>query len=272
MKSRLHKAVLCAAAALTAMTLNAAPPQFQRAQPSDSIQVMFVGNSYTMRNNLPELLRRIAGSLDVKIAPSRGLKGGQSFKGHWNTDTLRAMLADGGFNYVVLQEASYRPSYSTRYVIKNVYPYAHKLDSLAHAGSPDAKVIYYMTWGHRDGLVHHKTDYPLDDTYPMMQQRLKTSYLEMAHDNHGLCAPVGMAWERVRTERPEIDLYVADHHHPSLAGSYLAANVILTTILNRPYTSQFYGGLPAETAEYLQRVAQETVFANRQLIGLPVPE
>ena len=36
-----------------------------------------------------------------------------------------------------------------------------------------------------------------------MQERLITSYLEMAYDNDAWCAPVGMAWRRVRAERPD---------------------------------------------------------------------
>ncbi|WP_289857113.1 DUF4886 domain-containing protein [uncultured Muribaculum sp.] len=249
-------------------TTYAAKPQYIRATQSDSVQVLFVGNSYTQRNNLPRLFQSLAESIGVKMAPSRALKGGQTLKGHLQNNKLKTMLAGGGFNYVVLQEASYRPSYPTRYVVDNVYPYAHSLDSLAKTGSPGVKVIYYMTWGHKNGLVHHKTDYPLDDTYEMMQNRLKTSYLEMTHENNSWCAPVGIAWQRVRNERPDIDLYVADQHHPSVAGSYLAANVILTTIIQKSYESEFFHTLPEETARYLQKVAQETVLDNLELIGI----
>jgi hypothetical protein len=95
-----------------------------------------------------------------------------------------------------------------------------------------------------------------------------TSYLEMAYDNNAWCAPVGMAWQKVRTERPNLQLYMADRSHPSLAGSYLAANVIYTTIIQSGYQSQFNSTLDPELAEYLQQMAQRTVLDNLTLINI----
>ena len=79
------------------------------------------------------------------------------------------------------------------------------------------------------------------------------------------CAPVGIAWKRVRTENPSITLYNNDHSHPSRQGSYLAANVFCSVFFQKPYTSTYYVGLPEEEALYLQRIAQETVFSNPSL-------
>ena len=239
-----------------------------RAEKSDSTQVLFIGNSYTYYNNLPDLVKNLAASVDKKVAPSICLRGGQKLKGHLENEFLQKTLAEGGFDYVVIQEASYTPSYSTAYVVENVYPYAHQVDSLAKAGSPQVKTVYYMTWGHKNGVVNYPTDYPFNKTYQGMQNRLKTSYLEMTYDNGGICAPVGMAWERVVNERPDIELYAKDLYHPSKEGSYLAACTILCTILNEPIHSDYYAGLPEATALYLQNVAGETVTANRSLLGL----
>ncbi|ROT20764.1 hypothetical protein EEL52_06485 [Muribaculaceae bacterium Isolate-113 (HZI)] len=43
---------------------------------------------------------------------------------------------------MVIQDASYIPSYSTREVLENVYPYAQRIDSLAKAGLPEATALY----------------------------------------------------------------------------------------------------------------------------------
>lgn len=266
------KIITAAVLALAACgAANAATIQHVRAEKSDSTQILFVGNSFTFFNDMPRMLSKLAAKTKtgMKLAPSRVLKGGETLKSHCDNEFLKKILADGGFDYVVIQDASYTPSYSTRDVLENVYPYAHKIDSLAKAGSPAVKTIYYMTWGHQDGIIHHQTDYPLDDTYQLMQDRLKTSYLEMAYENGGICAPVGMAWERVLNERPDIVLYRAkDRYHPAKAGSYLAACTILSTILGGPFQSSYYAGLPKEEALYLQKVAGETVANNRALLGI----
>ncbi len=90
----------------------------------------------------------------------------------------------------------------------------------------------------------------------------------MAQDNGAMCAPVGMAWKRVREERPCNTLYWPDRSHPSRLGTYLAANVIYTTMLGKPYQSTWTDNLDPELAEYIQQVAQQTVFDNKDLLNI----
>lgn len=71
-------------------------------------------------------------------------------KGHLKHKFLTETLADGGFDYVVIQDASYTPSYSTREVLENVYPYAQRIDSLAKAGLPEATALYLQKNSGRD--------------------------------------------------------------------------------------------------------------------------
>lgn len=239
-----------------------------QAQQRDSLRVLWVGNSFTMRNDLPEMVRRIASTQKKKLSMTRFLKGGERFTGHLENRKLLDALAAGGWDYVILQEQSGAPAMATARVAREVYPAARKLDSLVHAGSPEAKVIFYMTWGHKYGHRKPVAGYPLANGYEGMQERLKTSYLEMTYDNDARCAPVGMAWRRIRHEHPEWLLYVADCYHPAVAGSYLAANVIFTTIFPKPYQTNFTADLPAEQAEILQQTAQRTVLDNLELLNI----
>ena len=234
----------------------------------DSLRVLWVGNSFTYFNDLPAMVQQIASTQKMKISCTRFLKGGERFSGHLQNKKLLQALADGGWDYVVLQEQSSAPAMPTGQVAREVYPAARTLDSLVHAASPDARVIFYMTWGHKYGNRKPVAEYPLSNGYEGMQERLKTSYLEMAYDNGAWCAPVGMAWRAVRSERPDCILYRPDCYHPAVPGSYLAANVIFTTILQRPYQTAFTAELPAEQAEYLQRTAQQTVLDNLVLLNI----
>ena len=230
--------------------------------PQDSLRVLWVGN------DLPGMVQKIASTQKVKLSCTRFLKGGERFSGHLKNKKLLQAIADGGWDYVVLQEQSSAPAMATGQVAREVYPAARTLDSLVHAASPDARVIFYMTWGHKYGHRIPVEEYPLSNGYEGMQERLKTSYLEMAYDNGAWCAPVGMAWRTVRHERPDCILYRPDCYHPAVPGSYLAANVIFTTILQRPYQTAFTAELPAEQAEYLQRTAQRTVLDNLVLLNI----
>lgn len=234
----------------------------------DSLRVLWVGNSFTYFNDLPAMVQQIASTQKMKISCTRFLKGGERFSGHLQNKKLLQALADGGWDYVVLQEQSSAPAMPTGQVAREVYPAARTLDSLVHAASPDARVIFYMTWGHKYGNRKPVAEYPLSNGYEGMQERLKTSYLEMAYDNGAWCAPVGMAWRTVRRERPDCILYRPDCYHPEVPGSYLAANIIFTTIFQRPYQTAFTADLPAEQAEYLQQTAQRSVLDNLVLLNI----
>ena len=243
-------------------------PALGMSQTADSVKVLWIGNSYTYYNDMPAIVRGLALSQGFPLQPTKITKGGERFSGHLKNPKLHEALKQGGWDYIVLQEQSTEPAQLTSEVITNVYPYAHELDSLALAGSPQAKVIFYMTWGHRNGNARKDTPYPLDNTYELMQERLKTSYIEMAWMNHAWCAPVGMAWQMMRHRHPGWNLYRKDNFHPNRLGSYLAANVFLTTILQHEYTSKYTAGLPRKQAREAQRIAQKAVLDNLQLLGI----
>ena len=236
-------------------------PLGSMAQTQDSLRVLWVGNSFTYYNDLPATVREIAASQGVKLSCARILKGGERFSGHLKNRALLDTLARGGWDYVILQEQSSSPAMPTGEVAREVYPFARTLDSLVHAGSPRAQVIFYMTWGHRNGCRRPVADYPPINSYELMQARLVTSYLEMTYDNDAWCA-------QVRAEHPDWDLYQPDNYHPSPTGSYLAANVIFTTIFRKPYLTEVRAGLPAEQAGYLQHLAQRTVLDNLVLLNI----
>ena len=234
----------------------------------DSLRLLFVGNSYTYYHDLPKMVYEIAKSQNRKLSVHSITKGGEKLKGHLANPKLRKMLLTQHWDFVVLQEQSSTPAKQTEVVMAESYPAAKSLDSLIHIGSPKAQTIFYMTWGHKYGTTHQIDNYPLAYTYEGMQERIKTSYLEMTYQNNAICAPVGMAWQRVREQRSDYQLYTSDLSHPSVLGTYLAANVIYTTIFGVPYQSDVTAGLDPEKAEYIQQVAQNTVFENKAILNM----
>lgn len=239
-------------------------PMGKRAVPlmlGDSLRALFIGNSYTQFNKLVRQVQAIAASTGHKLSVKLVEHGGWTLKKHAaNPETLDA-IREGNWDFVVLQDQSKAPAREKEWVQENVYKPAYSLDSLRRLYNPKGKTVFYMTWGHNI------------DTYTDMQQRLAESYLEMTRLLNAWCAPIGIAWKRVLTENPRITLYNPDHSHPSIQGSYLAANVFCSVFFRKPYTSTYLAGLSQAEALYLQQMAQETVFSNLSLWNIqPLPQ
>lgn len=227
---------------------------------SDTLRVLWVGNSYTYFHDLPKMVEKLAAEQGQPMVVTPVVKGGERFKGHLTNPRLHELFEQGGWDFVVLQEQSTLPAGPTEKVAEEVYPYALILDSMAHAFSHNVRVVYYMTWGHRNGSVYDMWgDYPMYKNYADMQMRLITSYIEMAWATGALCAPVGVAWSAVRSERPDIDLYEPDHFHSSLAGSWLAANALTATMLGRTFEPASLPDIDASDARYLSLMAMKAV-------------
>lgn len=223
-------------------------------------RVLFIGNSYTSVNNLPEMTRQLALSLGDTLEVASSSPGGFIFSQHCTNTATQGLIDQGDWDFVVLQEQSQLPSFPPAQVANDCLPYAQALvDSIA-AHSPCAETVFYMTWGRENGDQQNCAAWPPVCTYEGMQAQLRMSYLQMAADNGAECAPVGMAWKRVRDQYPAINLYSGDGSHPSVAGSYLAACTMYSTFFRQPTVGATYtASLDAATVAMLQQVASAVV-------------
>src|SRR5260370_13995524 len=68
--------------------------------------------------------------------------------------------------------------------------------------------------------------------------------------------PAGLAFARVVTERPDLNLYQPDKRHPTLIGTYLAAATTYSALTGRSSEdSTFTSGIDPEVAKYLRATA-----------------
>jgi hypothetical protein len=71
--------------------------------------------------------------------------------------------------------------------------------------------------------------------------------------------PAGLAFALSVKERPDINLYIADKRHPTLAGTYLGACVSPATLYKtNPEGNRYTAGLDPAVAIHLQSVAWRT--------------
>jgi PKD domain len=227
---------------------------------SQNTSILFVGNSYTYVNDLPQLVKDIALSKGDSVTTDMSAPGGYTFQSHCTNSTTLAKINSGSFDFVVLQEQSQLPAFPPSQVATDVYPYAKQLDSLIHRANSCATTVFYMTWGRKYGDASNCSAYPPICTYSGMQERLRESYKTMADSNSALVAPAGMAWNTSWSTDSSINLWQSDNSHPSLEGSYLTACTMYATIFRKSPLGAFVPtGLDSTTASFMQDIAVNTV-------------
>ncbi|MBS1548252.1 MAG: PKD domain-containing protein [Bacteroidetes bacterium] len=223
--------------------------------------ILFLGNSYTEVNNLPLLLKNVAISAGKNITYDSNTPGGHTLQGHFTNGTSPAKIAQGNWDYVVLQEQSQIPSFPDNYVNTNMFPYAKKLDSLINKYNPCAETVFYMTWGRKNGDASNCPTLPTVCTYVGMDNAIKTRYEMMAQQNQAIVSPVGAVWRYIRNNYPAIELYSSDESHPSLEGSYAAACAFYTVLFrDNPENITFNSTLNATTAQQIRWATKAVVY------------
>jgi hypothetical protein len=194
-------------------------------------KILFVGNSFTARNDLPGLLAQLARSPDGKgrTVEHRLIQaGGASLRQHLNKGDAAAAMDAWRPDHVVLQEQSTLPLKNAARMHENVRAF----DALVRAAG--AKTVLYMTWARQDA--------PAD-----AQQAIADAYMSVGREIGAIVVPAGLAWRAFLAKHAEPALHDADKSHPTLAGSYLAACTFHATL--------FGGDAPGEAREAAEKLA-----------------
>lgn len=225
----------------------------------NSLKVLFVGNSYIYTNNLPQATADIAASCGDTLNFSSSAPGGCTFQQHLSNTTTQSLIAQGGWNFVILQEQSQLPSFPISQVENECFPYAQRLSQMIREKGNE-EVAFYMTWGRKNGDASNCANYPPLCTYEGMDSLLYERYTMMAEQNSAVISPVGRVWHYLRTHHPEIELYSSDESHPSLTGTYAAAVTFYTILFRKSPLNASNLTLDATTAAAIRQAAQTVVY------------
>jgi hypothetical protein len=223
--------------------------------------ILFIGNSYTYVNDLPQMFANVSASTFDSIAFSSSSTGGYTFNNHTQDANSLLKISQGNWDFVILQEQSQLPSFPIEQVNVEVFPYARILDSLIVAQNLCAETVFYMTWGRKNGDASNCASWPPVCSYLGMDSLLRLRYTQMATDNHAILSPVGALWRYLRTHNPTIELYSSDESHPSNAGTYAAACSFYSAIFRKdPTLITFNSTLSIADASAIRNAAKAVVF------------
>ena len=205
------------------------------------LKVLFIGNSFTARNDLPGLIARLAAARGIDVEHKLISLGGASLRTHWNKGDAQEAIRRGPYDYVVLQEQSTLPVKNAERMKENV----RLFDEVIRAAG--SKTALYMTWARRHA--------------PKAQRAITDAYSSVARETGATLAPVGVAWQNFLRKHDRPILHDKDGSHPSLAGSYLAACVFFQSLFGQSLrgVAERVPGLDPKDAELLQRAADASV-------------
>jgi hypothetical protein len=209
--------------------------------PAGPMNVLFIGNSFTARNDVPGLVAQLAESRGRRLQHRLISAGGASLRMHWNKGDAQKAIGQGRYDYVILQEQSTLPVKNAVRMHENV----RLFDQVIKASG--AKTALYMTWARQHA--------------PETQQTITDAYTAIAEELGAIVVPVGVAWLDFMRNHDRPALHDKDRSHPTLAGSYLAACVFLAVLFEESPVGIACDlkGLSQAEAALLQETAQAAV-------------
>jgi hypothetical protein len=234
----------------------AAPPCMARAR-----EVLMIGNSYTLYNDLNLLLQSIARSAGEEINVSREAVNGYTLKDHWKRCQTQRKLNSRHWDLVILQEHSLISGNAA--LRKNVMRPA--VDRFYKKLAPrKTQIMLLMTWGRKKSIDTTFLDEKIRfRDYATMQEAVRQGYEEVGRTYHLPVAPVGIAWQTMRQKYPDVTLYHHDNSHPMPDASYLAALTVYGAI---------YGRSPADVRWRPDNMPRSTARKLREAAALAFPK
>lgn len=216
------------------------------------LRILFIGNSFTYRNDMPGMFAELAEAAGYAAEVDSVFQGGCYFHDFTDPDNglcrkVGQMYEQAAYDVVFLQEQSVQPLNDREDFLTNGSLLAEQ------AAAQGARVILYQTWAYEEGSpMLERVGYAYEEMYRGLQE----AYGALAERTGAAVSPVGEAFF-LAAQQGEGALYdEADRYHPSARGSYLAACVHFATVFDAPVTGNpCTGPLPAEEAAALQRVA-----------------
>ncbi len=175
-----------------------------------NVRILFVGNSLTYTNNLPQLVKNVAVKNDLRIHVEMLAYPNYALEDHWNDGQLQDLIAKGNFDYVVIQQGPSSQADGKTMLLE----YGERIKVLCDTHT--TKLAFFMVW-------------PAKVNYHTFSGVISNYALAASQTNAILC-PVGEVWKQHFDSTQDFSYYGADGFHPSQVGSQRAAEIIFESL------------------------------------------
>lgn len=217
---------------------------------SEPVKVLFIGNSYTHMNAMPNIFEKIAKSKGADVLVEMSAKSNHTFKMHSERKDMYESIRKEKWDYIVLQGFSREMSYDKNHIDSLSTPYFDQIIDSIYKNNPCTNVMLYMTWGYENGFSEREEV----NTYDKMTNQITKGYSYFSEKYDIAIAPVGHVWREIRSSS-DMHLYQPDHQHPTYSGSYITACTFFSSIFKESPFGAFSGVLKEKDAELIQTTA-----------------
>lgn len=226
------------------------------ARADDSTRVLFIGNSLTYFNDMPQMMRGIALNKGKKVSVSMYAPGGTGFMNHVQDNNVYELFRRGDWDVVVLQPGTSESAGASASVAETITNGQVLVDSIRQHSSCARIYLYEISNG-----IASATTY---NNYFLIQKRILDSVRAIAD---GLSLPMVPAGECIRayyTLHQNIFLHNSyGDVHPNANGSFMIASAFYTAIFQDSVKNcTYYGGINADSARKFFTIVDTVVLPH----------
>ena len=235
-----------------------------KAASTDSLSILFIGNSYTHMNVMPKIFEKLCKDREKSIYVEMNTRAGASFNVHTTRDDMYEAIRSRKWDYVVLQGFSRELSLGYDKIDNETLPYLNQIVDSVKANNSCTNLLFYLTWGYKNGY----SEMPENSTYDKMATNIIDGYCYLGTCYDVPIVPVGVVWKNIRAKYPEINLYAEDDAHPNKNGSYLAACTFYAAVFRESIEGAITSTIDSKTAIIIQKEASSYVLSNLNQLDL----
>ena len=174
--------------------------------------ILFIGNSLTYFNNLPDLVKEVAARDGKDLGVKMIAQPNYAIVDHWDIGQVQQEIRTGKYDFVVIQQGPSSQQDGRQMLIEEGAKYA----SIFH--EYNVRLAYFMVWP--SITYYHTFDGVIEN------------YTDAAKLNTAILCPVGKEWKLYIDSSGDYSYYGPDGFHPSRKGSEVAAEIIYGSIMS----------------------------------------
>lgn len=177
---------------------------------TQEFKLLFIGNSLTYTNDLPNLVKDYAETQGKSVKVESVAYGNYALIDHWEDGEIQTLIETQTFDYVIVQQGPSSQAFGKALLLE----YGGKISELCNENYTN--LAFYMVW---PSLTYYNTFQGVIDNYSLA-----------ATMNNDILCPVGEVWKSHFDSTNDFSYYGPDGFHPSLKGSQIAAKVIYESL------------------------------------------